>query len=93
MPVCARCIGLYVGGAVAALVLAIRGVRHRWSASSIRWVLVCAAVPTAVTLLYELAAGETPANPVRALAGLPLGASIAWAIGMVSASRTSLEVN
>jgi uncharacterized membrane protein len=93
MPVCARCAGLYAGAAIGALVLAMRGVGRRMDAGRIRWVLAGTALPTGLTLVYEAVTGDTPANIVRALAGLPLGASIAWAIGVVSASSTSVELN
>ena len=46
--------------------------------------LLVAFVPTAVTLAFEWSTGVMPANWIRALAGLPLGAAVAWAIGMVN---------
>ena len=36
-----------------------------------------AALPTAVTLVYEWTTGNTPSNAIRALAGAPLGAAVA----------------
>ena len=49
-----------------------------------RLILLVAFVPTAVTLAFEWSTGVMPANWIRALAGLPLGAAVAWAIGMVN---------
>ena len=49
-----------------------------------RLVLVIAALPTAATLVLEWTTGVTPANWIRALAGLPLGVAVAWAVGMIN---------
>jgi hypothetical protein len=46
--------------------------------------LLTALVPTAATLVFEWTTGVMPANWIRALAGLPLGVAVAWAIGMVN---------
>jgi hypothetical protein len=93
MPVCARCVGLYVGAAVAAAIATLwaRGdpARTPSDVSSIGWrvtrdlalarvVVLVSAVPTMATLLYEWTTGQMPANWVRALAGVPLGGVVAW---------------
>ena len=86
LPVCARCTGVYFGAAVTAVLLresrvgsyAIRFGGHA------RALLLLALAPTALTLAFEWSTGVTPANWIRALAGLPLGAAVAWAIGMVN---------
>jgi uncharacterized membrane protein len=91
-PVCARCTGIYLG-AVAAVVATVvttvrlkpdttyvtRHVTHKstWRA---RVLLVLAALPTAVTLVYEWTTGDTPSNAIRALAGAPLGAAVAFIV-------------
>ena len=88
MPVCARCTGIYVGGAVAAIVVyvvsAFRRTQVRLKPDSTygraTFALLVAALPTAATLLYEWTTGQTPANAIRALAGFPLGAAVVWAI-------------
>jgi hypothetical protein len=41
---------------------------------------VAAALPTAVTLIYEWTTGDTPSNAIRALAGAPLGAAVAFLV-------------
>jgi len=84
MPVCARCTGIYLGAALAAVMAtragaAAPGGRARPLLTP-RTLVVLAAVPTAATLAFEWSTGVTPSNGVRALAGLPLGAAVAWVI-------------
>ena len=84
MPVCARCAGIYAGAAMAAAVLLTgtgrqSGGRTRILADRLR--VLAAALPTVATLLFEWSTGSTPSNTVRALAGVPLGAAVAWVIG------------
>jgi hypothetical protein len=45
-----------------------------------RVLLALAALPTAVTLVYEWTTGDTPSNAIRALAGALLGAAAAFII-------------
>jgi Predicted membrane protein (DUF2085) len=45
-----------------------------------RVLLAVAALPTALTLIYEWTTGVTPSNATRALAGGPLGAAIAFIV-------------
>jgi hypothetical protein len=45
-----------------------------------RVLLVLAALPTAVTLVYEWTTGDTPSNAIRALAGAALGAAVAFIV-------------
>ena len=42
--------------------------------------IILAALPTAATLAYEWSTSTTPSNVVRAIAGFPLGAAVAWVI-------------
>jgi uncharacterized membrane protein len=83
-PVCARCTGIYLGAAVAAVAAMVASPsvgsgfsRTGGSVSRTRILLVLAALPTAVTLIYEWTTGDTPSNAIRALAGAPLGAAVA----------------
>ena len=76
LPVCGRCLGLYVSGACGAVIawLASRpnGIRNA------RLPLAIAAVPTALTVSLEFIGLIHPTNLVRALSALPLGAAAAW---------------
>jgi uncharacterized membrane protein len=82
MPVCARCTGIYAGASVAALAAGTaRLTPDRMPDPRLaRRVLLAAALPTALTLIYEWTTGDTPANAIRAAAGFPLGAAAAWLI-------------
>jgi uncharacterized membrane protein len=92
LPVCARCTGIYLGASSTAVALAV--VRCGWSGDArrtnaggytrARLVLLIALLPTAATLVFEWTTGVTPANWIRALAGIPLGVAVAWAVGMVN---------
>jgi uncharacterized membrane protein len=85
LPVCARCTGIYLCAAATAIAIAVARRREGGSAKADpRAVLLLAFAPTAVTLAFEWSTGVMPANWIRALAGLPLGAAVAWAIGMVN---------
>ena len=84
-PVCARCTGIYFGAAVVAVVAMVRlkpdtTYITRLSTRRARGLLVAAALPTAVTLIYEWTTGDTPSNAIRALAGAPLGAAVAFLV-------------
>lgn len=83
-PVCARCVGIYWGGAVAVvLVLATRRLvssRHRSSTPQLRMWTMAALSVNATTLAYEWLGGHAPSNSVRALAGVSLGAVAAWIV-------------
>jgi uncharacterized membrane protein len=86
LPVCARCSGIYFGAAAAAVVLGMRRgqIDSARGLDVARRVLLFALAPTAATLLYEWTTGAMPANWIRALAGVPLGVAVAWAVGMVN---------
>jgi Predicted membrane protein (DUF2085) len=94
-PVCARCTGIYFGAAAVAIIAMVRlkpdptydTVRLKpdptydsVTTGRARVLLVVAALPTAVTLIYEWTTGVTPSNAIRALAGAPLGAAIAFIV-------------
>jgi uncharacterized membrane protein len=81
LPVCARCTGIYLGAAITAVVLRGRFVSTRRNP---KVVLLAALVPTAATLAFEWTTGIMPSHWIRALAGVPLGVAVAWAIGMVN---------
>jgi uncharacterized membrane protein len=75
LPVCGRCAGLYVSGALAA-VAAWLGARR--SPRDSRKLLLLAALPTAVTVPVEWLGIWPLSNVVRAAAALPLGAAAGW---------------
>jgi hypothetical protein len=90
LPVCARCTGIYFGAAIAAIALGVMRVRRDEAKMAgmghvePRYVLLAALAPTAATLIFEWTTGVTPSHWIRALAGAPLGAAVAWAIGMIN---------
>ena len=82
MPVCARCTGIYLGGALAAAVATARrrvGAGARPAAAA-RLALAAAATPAVATLVYEWTTGQTPANWIRAATGIAFGAVVAWLV-------------
>ena len=94
MPVCARCTGLYVGAAAAALTAArmdrATG-RLVWDHAR-RWLLV-AVTPTAITLAYEWLSGVTPDNWIRAAAGFPLGAVVMLIVVAATAPESVVGIH
>jgi uncharacterized membrane protein len=91
LPVCARCTGIYAGAAVTALFVLVRPVRITPSAARARRLLIAAFFPTALTLAYEWSTGVTPANWIRALAGVPLGAVVIWLLGTVDVELRNVK--
>jgi uncharacterized membrane protein len=79
-PVCARCFGVYAGGAVAWLAAARRRRRGQGDARRPRRWLFLAAVPTIASVALEVAGVWEPAAMTRALLAAPAGAAVAWAI-------------
>lgn len=71
LPVCARCFGLYLSGAVG-LTLASRR-RRALSARGTRTLLALAALPIATTVALEWLGLIQSSNVQRMLTGLPLG--------------------
>ncbi len=74
LPVCARCTGLYVSGALGVVFAWWRGWPSRSARfSSWRVPLVLAALPTAVTLVVEWWWPAATSNAVRAITAVPAG--------------------
>jgi uncharacterized membrane protein len=96
MPVCARCTGIYAGAAVAAIVASsLAAPKHgrREGGSAAKLALLGAALPTLATLVYEWTTGQTPANWIRASAGVPIGVVVAWIVCRLDLSPSGDEVN
>lgn len=97
LPVCARCLGLYAGGALGILGLALtassRGSRARLAGPShlhaIRTLLLVVAAPTALTVATAWTGLWDPGNLTRALLAVPLGA----VGGMLVAATASGELS
>jgi uncharacterized membrane protein len=84
LAVCARCLGLYAGGAAVAgaALVAFEALPASAAAgpSRARRLLAAAAVPTLITLSLEHLTSVPIGNSARFLTALPLGAAIAWVI-------------
>jgi uncharacterized membrane protein len=94
-PVCARCAGIYVGAAAAALVSAVAPLRalETGAVAHARLLLCASVLPSAGTLLYEWTTDVAPANGIRGAAGLVLGAIVAWVVVAAGAPRKAVEVH
>lgn len=84
LPVCARCLGLYVGGLIGVLAWAavaglrpVAAARAAWGrdTSRLRPVLIIAAMPTAASVAMAWLGWWDGSNSTRALLALPLGAA------------------
>jgi hypothetical protein len=89
-PVCARCSGLYLGGAAGVLLAWLAG-RRRAAVPFGAWrrLLLAMAAPTAATLALEWWNPAWSSGLVRALASAPLGA----AFGVLLAASMSFRVD
>ena len=84
LPVCARCMGIYAGVSC--------GMAYAWmrvssgrpilamTSRAARQTAIVAAMPTLLTVALETAGVWYPSNLTRALAGLPLGAVVAFVV-------------
>jgi uncharacterized membrane protein len=82
-PVCARCSGLYLAAPIGAVAALARGRRSK--PSRLRALLGIAALPTLITIAIEWLGIMPVTSLARALAALPLGAAIAFALVRVTA--------
>ena len=88
MPVCGRCFGLYVSaalGAIGAWTVARR--RDAPAASTVRVVLLAAALPLLISVGLEWFGLIRGSNVSRFLSALPLGAAAGWLLQRVAAER------
>jgi uncharacterized membrane protein len=94
LPVCARCVGLYVGAAAAAIgAVGMRRFTQRRIWDRARVLLFIGATPTAVTLIYEWFSGHMPSHWIRAAAGFPLGAIVMLIILAGATSESAVEIH
>ena len=77
LPVCGRCSGLYLSGALGAM-LGWLASRQPRSGAWTRRLLLLAALPTALSVALEFAGLVHPSNLVRAACAVPLGAAAGW---------------
>jgi uncharacterized membrane protein len=86
LPVCARCLGLYAGGAMGVLAwtLLSRARRFWWPHRFAVRVLVASAVPTGVTIASAWLGLGDPANAWRAALAVPLGIASGLLVGAVT---------
>jgi uncharacterized membrane protein len=86
-PVCARCAGLYLGGAAGLMLgwLGGAGWRRRGAAAATRRTLMAVGAPTVLTVATGMAGVWDPANAVRAFLALPLGVVIGLVVSAVAA--------
>jgi uncharacterized membrane protein len=87
LPVCARCLGLYVGAAAGALMFFATASRMWCTRSRLRTLVLAAALPTAVTWTIEVLGLWSPGNIVRFAGALPLGAAVALTVNYVECAR------
>jgi len=89
LPVCARCLGLYAGGALGLVVWTIisRTRRSQWSHRSAIGLLMMSGAPTAMTLVSAWLGLGDPANAWRAALALPLGAVGGLLVGAVASDH------
>ena len=80
LPVCARCLGLYASGTMAAAAawLVTRRTGTVPDARAARLLFAVAAAPTMLTVALEWLGLIDPSNLARALASLPLGGAAGW---------------
>jgi uncharacterized membrane protein len=87
LPVCARCLGIYGGAAAGSIAALTARIRARVFMMTPRMLLVCGALPTALTVVAEWSGAAAPSNAARAAAGLPLGCVVALMVAQGAARR------
>jgi len=86
LPVCARCAGIYAGGAIGTLLALSESIRSRLVSFSPRMLLIAGAVPTLMTLFAEWTGAWAGRNDARAAAGVWLGVAVACVVGRAAAT-------
>ena len=90
LPVCARCLGIYLGAFAGAGAMWMRATlaqsRLAIAPATARRLALVTAIPTLLTLALEMAGIWSPSNVTRAVAGVPLGVMVTLVV--VSALAT-----
>jgi uncharacterized membrane protein len=80
LPVCARCLGIYLGASAGAAFVWMRASSGQpliaRAPATARRLAIAAAIPTLVTVILELAGIWHTSNITRAVAGFPLGVMV-----------------
>ena len=87
MPVCGRCFGLYLSGAIGAFGAWALRRRAAPSALAVRLVLMAAAAPILISVGLEWTGFISGSNISRFLSALPLGAAVGWLLQQVVTAR------
>jgi uncharacterized membrane protein len=95
LPVCARCLGIYLGVSGGVAYAWLRPITGRamlpTPARDFRRLAVVAAAPTVLTVALEAAGAWHPANATRAIAGLPLGVLVGLVVMTALVTRGLLN--
>jgi len=88
LPVCARCLGIYLGAFAGAGAMWMHATlaQSRIAPATARRLALVTAIPTLLTLALEMAGIWSPSNVTRAVAGVPLGVMVTLVV--VSALAT-----
>jgi uncharacterized membrane protein len=81
LPVCARCVGIYLGAAASMLLICRRAAPIRLAP---RLVLIAGVAPTIATLLLEWSGAWPVSNAIRCAAGVFLGAPVAIVVAQAA---------
>jgi uncharacterized membrane protein len=95
LPVCARCTGLYLAAPVGVVLAFARRGRPRLTPErrAMRFAVVMAAIPTALTLVIEWSGVAPVTNLLRVLAALPLGATVGFLVMAAMPAPPSNQVH
>jgi uncharacterized membrane protein len=86
LPVCARCLGIYAGGAAGLLLTTSARIEREFFRISPRAMLVAGAIPTLLTLIVEWSGAWAGRNDVRAGVGVLLGIAVAFVVAQAGAT-------
>ncbi len=82
LPVCGRCLGLYLGAPMGLLVVAVRRRRPAPAVRLLRGAFAAALLPSLGLVILEAAGTLDPGNAVRAIGAVPAGIATGWVTGL-----------